>query len=61
MPLIPILVTLVLLGAAIAIVQLLPIDGTVKRIIYIVMVVAVILWVLGMFVPMGNWGALPHH
>lgn len=48
-PLIPILVALILVGAAIAIVQLLPIDATIKRIIYIVIVVAVCLWVLSMF------------
>jgi hypothetical protein len=55
MPIIPIIVTLILMGAAIAIVQLLPIDGTVKRIIYIILVVLVCLWVLQLFVPSAGW------
>lgn len=48
-PLIPILVALIIVGAAIAIVQLLPIDATIKRIIHIVIIVAACLWVLSLF------------
>lgn len=44
-----IIVALILLGAAIAIVRLLPIDETIKQIIYIVAVVLAVLWVLPMF------------
>lgn len=44
--LVQILVVLILVGAAIAIVRLIPIDAVIKQIIYIVIVVAVCLWAL---------------
>lgn len=54
-PLIPILVALILVGACLAILQLIPIDATIKRIIYIVILVAVCLWILSLFAPMPSW------
>lgn len=47
--LIQIVVLLVLVGAALAILQLLPINATIKQIIYILIVVVVCLWILSFF------------
>jgi hypothetical protein len=50
------LVVLILVGALLYMTQLLPIDATVKQIIYIVMVVGLVLWVLRMF--LGHEGSV---
>jgi hypothetical protein len=56
-----ILVALILLGLLLYIVQLLPIDATIKKIIYAVAIVLVVLWVLGLFWPaMWSGPVLPH-
>jgi hypothetical protein len=49
MSLISLLVVLVVFGAVLYIVQLLPIDGTIKRIIGVVVVVVLLLYVLQAF------------
>jgi hypothetical protein len=57
-----ILVALILLGLLLYIVQLLPIDATIKKIIYAVAIVIVVIWVLGLFWPaMWNTGPLLPH
>jgi hypothetical protein len=40
------IVLLVLVGAGLYIVQLLPLDATIKKLIYVVVIVAVALWLL---------------
>ncbi len=52
---IQIMVVLILLGLLLYIVNLLPIDATIKKIIVAVAIVFVVIWVLGFFVPMGNY------
>jgi hypothetical protein len=51
--LIGILVTLIIIGAILYIIQLLPIDATIKRICYVVMVLFVLLWLLQMLGAIG--------
>jgi hypothetical protein len=48
---IELLIVLLVLGAGLYVLELLPIDGTVKRIIQVVAVVAVVVWLLRMFAP----------
>lgn len=43
------LITLVVIGALLSPVLLLPIDGVVKQIIYVIAIVAVLIWVLRHF------------
>ena len=45
------LIVLIVLGAGLYILQLLPIDGTIKRIIMVVAIVAVVIWLLRAFAP----------
>lgn len=47
-------ISLIIFGALLYIVDLLPIDATVKRIIHVIAVVALIIWLLQYF------GMLPH-
>lgn len=51
MPIFQILVALILIGLLLYIVNLLPIDATIKKIIVAVAIVFVILWILGLFFP----------
>lgn len=52
MTLLSIVVTLLVVGLLLYVVEaLLPIDATIKRIIHIVVVVVVLLWLLSIFVP----------
>jgi hypothetical protein len=57
-----ILVALIVLGLLLYVVNLLPIDGTIKKIINAVAIVLVVIWILGLFFPaMWNWGPVfPH-
>lgn len=48
---IQLLIALIVFGALLAIVQLLPIDSRIKQIIIIVAIVAVVIWLLRMFAP----------
>lgn len=49
--LIHLLIVLIVLGAVLYVVSLLPIDGTVKRIIQVVAIVALVIWLLKTFAP----------
>jgi hypothetical protein len=51
MDLVPILIALIVFGAVIYIAGILPIDGTVKTIIKVVAIVAVVVWLLRAFAP----------
>lgn len=51
MDLITVLIALILFGAGLYLVQLLPIDGTVKRIIQVIAIVALVIWLLRTFAP----------
>ncbi len=51
MSLITILIALIVFGAVLYIVGLLPIDGTVKTIIQVVAIVALVIWLLKAFAP----------
>jgi len=46
MSLIPLLIVLVIVGAVLYLLQLVPIDATVKTIIYVIVIVAVLIWLL---------------
>jgi len=49
MDIISILVVLILVGGALYIATLLPIDATIKRIIQVVVILAAVLWLFGQF------------
>ena len=51
--LIAILVFLIVIGLVLYVVQLLPIDATIKRIIYIVLVVFIVIYLLQLLVGVG--------
>jgi low temperature requirement protein LtrA len=52
MTLLSLVVTLIVVGLLLYVVEaLLPIDATIKRIIHIVVIVVVLLWLLSIFVP----------
>lgn len=48
---IELLIVLIILGAGLYVLQLLPIDATIKRIIIVVAIVAVVIWLLRAFAP----------
>lgn len=48
---IELLIILIVLGAGLYILQLLPIDGTIKTVITVVAIVAVVIWLLRTFAP----------
>jgi len=54
------IIVLIVIGALLYIAQLLPIDETVKRIIYVVAVVAIVLYLLQFFLGGGGDIRLPH-
>jgi hypothetical protein len=51
--LISIIVTLVVVGLVLYLIDLIPMDGTIKRIIHLIIVILVILWLLQVFGLMG--------
>jgi hypothetical protein len=51
MPLISILVVLIVLGVGLYLLQLIPMDATVKQIIRVLVILLVVLWVLSLFFP----------
>lgn len=55
--LITIVIALIILGLLLWVVDQLPIDATIKRIIHVVMIVVAVLWVLSVLFPghMPNW------
>ena len=59
MSLISLVVMLLVVGLRLWLVNnYLPMDPRIKKIINVVVIVAVVLWVIGLFV--GGWGALPN-
>lgn len=54
MDLVSILIALVIIGAVLYILQLLPIDGTIKRVIQVIAIVVVIVWALRVLLPMAG-------
>jgi hypothetical protein len=50
------LIVLVIIGAALYLLQLLPIDGTIKRIIQVVVIVILAIWAIRMLLPMAGLG-----
>lgn len=52
MSLISLLIVLIIFGAVLYLVGLLPLDATVKRIIQVVAIVALVVWLLSRFAPM---------
>ena len=62
MPIIPIIVTLIIISVVLWGVQAIPMDATIKRIITVLVIVAVLLWLLSQLTGYGpdlNWG--PRH
>ena len=58
--LISLIVTLVIIGVVLYLLQLIPMDGTIKQIIHVVIILCVILWLLQAFgVVTGFPGSLP--
>ncbi len=51
---IELLIALIIIGAVLYIVSLLPIDGTVKQIIYVVAVVIMVIYLIREFLPMAG-------
>ena len=57
-PLLSILITLIVFGAVLYLVTLLPIDAMIKRVIQVVAIVVLIIWLLQAFWPaMSHWPA----
>lgn len=55
MPLISLVVTLIVVGVLLWLVNAyIPMDGNIKRILNVVVIVVVVIWVLSLFVPMGS-------
>lgn len=54
MTLVGLIVALIVVGLALYVVWLLPIDATVKKIIYAIVLVAVVLWLLDAFFGFGD-------
>lgn len=55
MPIIGIVITLAVIGLIMWAIDQIPMDGTIKRIIHVVIIVLVCLWLLQIF---GVWGGL---
>lgn len=49
MPIIQILVVLILIGVALYLVQLIPMDATIRNVIRVIVLLLVVLWVLSIF------------
>ena len=58
--LIGIIVTLVVIGLVLYLIDLIPMDGTIKQIIRIVVIIAVVVWLLQSFGLIGSLGGLFH-
>ena len=57
--LISIIVTLVVIGLVLYLIDLIPMDGTIKQIIRVIVIIAVIVWLLQVFGLIGSIG--PFH
>jgi hypothetical protein len=58
--LIGIIVTLVVIGLLLYLVDLIPMDGTIKQIIRIIVIIAVVIWLLQVFGLMGSLSNMMH-
>ena len=54
MDLIQLVIYLVVLGLVLYVISILPIDGTIKRIIHVVVIIAVVLWLLQVVIGGGH-------
>lgn len=54
--LIPLLIALIVIGAILYIVSILPIDGTIKRIIQVIAIVILAIYLIRELLPMANLG-----
>lgn len=50
------LIALVIVGAALYLLQLVPIDGTIKRIIQVIVIVFLVIWAIRVLLPMAGVG-----
>lgn len=58
---IQLLVSLIVIGLLLYVVNLLPLDPVVKKIIQAVAICLIVIWLIYAFFPMGGWaGPLPH-
>lgn len=53
---ISLLIALIIIGAILYVVQLLPIDGTIKQIIIVIAVVLLAIWAIRVLLPMAGMG-----
>ena len=58
--LISIIVTLVVIGLLLYLVELIPMDGTIKQIIRVIVIIAVVVWLLQAFGLIGSLNNLFH-
>jgi hypothetical protein len=57
MPLITVVITLIVVGVLLWLVEAyIPMDAAIKKIIVTVVIIAVVLWLLSLFVGLGHWG-----
>jgi len=54
--LLQILIVCIIVGAGLYLLQLVPIDGTIKRIIQVIVIVVLVIWALRFLVPMAGLG-----
>jgi hypothetical protein len=59
-PIVPIVITLIIAGVALYVVGLIPMDGAIKQIIRVLVILFVCLWLLSLFVPLGAWSGGPY-
>jgi len=50
------LIVLIIVGAALYLLQLVPIDGTIKRIIQVIVIVFLVIWAIKLLLPMAGIG-----
>lgn len=50
------LIVLIVVGGALYILQLVPIDGTIKRIIQVIVIIVLVIWALKLLIPMAGLG-----
>lgn len=58
--LISVIVTLIIVGLVLYLIGLIPMDGTIKQIIRIVVIIAVVIWLLQTFGMLGSLGLHSH-
>jgi hypothetical protein len=58
--LISVIVALVVVGLVLYLIDIIPMDGTIKQIIRLIVIIAVIIWLLQVFGVIGSVGSLFH-